>query len=240
MTIHAVTLLSRDDVAAGTMAFHFSKPPGFMYKPGQAIDVLIGKPEAALNDDNRHTFSLVGAPGERDLTVATRMRDSAFKRALKALAPGAPLRIEGPSGSLLLHRDSARAAVMIAGGIGITPFVSMLRNAAAERTPRPLTLVYSNRAPKDAAFFDELALLEGSLPGFRLVSTMTEASGSVPPWAGETRLVGVALLRSATEGLAAPVFYIAGPPAMVEAVRAMLADMDISDDDIRSEDFYGY
>ena len=240
MTTHDVRLLARDEIAAGTMAFHLSRPEGFTFKPGQAIDVLIGDAAEAANDNNRHTFSVVSAPSESDLVVATRMRDSAFKRALGGLPVGSSLRIDGPSGSLTLHRDVSRGAVMIAGGIGITPFVSMLRHAAGEKSARQLVLLYSNRAPKDTAFLQELSALAQTYPGFRLLATMTEAAQSAPPWTGETRFIGVELLDAARTGLAAPIYYVAGPPALVQAVRATLESAGVSDDDVRSEEFYGY
>ncbi|MBL8539970.1 MAG: FAD-dependent oxidoreductase, partial [Betaproteobacteria bacterium] len=130
MSTFEVKLQDREEVAEGTMAFHFEKPAAFDFKAGQAIDVILPKPPGDDVQGARHTFSIVTAPFESDLVIATRIRDSAFKRALKSLAMGSAVGIEGPFGSLTLHRDPARPAVFIAGGIGITPFVSMLRQAA--------------------------------------------------------------------------------------------------------------
>jgi ferredoxin-NADP reductase len=130
--LQQIRLASKVAVADGTMAFHFAKPPGFTFKPGQAIDVVLGDPRGG---DRRHTFSLVSAPFEDELVVATRMRDSPFKRALGELEDGGAARLDGPFGSLTLHNDRSRAAVFIAGGIGITPFMSMLRQAAHDGRP---------------------------------------------------------------------------------------------------------
>ena len=168
------------------------------------------------------------------------MRDSAYKRALKSMTVGAQLAIDGPSGSLGLHKDPARAGVLIAGGIGITPFMSMLRQAAKEQRQQRLILLYSNRRPEDAAFLSELQQLEGKNPNFRLVATMTEMHASHLPWAGQESLVTAELVRNAVGDLAAPIFYVAGPPGMVEAMRQTLNRAEIDDDDIRSEEFYGY
>jgi ferredoxin-NADP reductase len=239
MTTYYVKLEARTEIAEGTMAFHLQKPGGFTFKPGQAIDLILPElPEDGAQD--RHAFSIVSAPFEAQLVVATRMRDSAFKRALKALLPGAALRVEGPFGSLTLHKDRARAAVFIAGGIGITPFMSMLRHAAHDPQPRSLTLLYSNRRPEDAAFLGELEDLEQRVRGLRLFATMTEMSRSSRRWGGLAGLIDADLVRKASEGLTAPIYYLAGPPAMVAGLRKTLGEAHIDDDDIRSEEFYGY
>jgi len=88
------------------------------------------------------------------------MRDSAFKRTFKSVRIGAPVQLEGPFGSLTLHNNRARPAVFIAGGIGITPFMSILRQAAKDQLHQRLLLLYSNRRPEDAAFLAELQRLE--------------------------------------------------------------------------------
>ena len=240
MTTHELKLRQRDDVAEGTMAFHFDKPPGFAFKPGQAIDLVLPGDPAGDAQAVRHTFSLVSAPFQDELTVATRMRDSTYKRTLKSLALGASVQIEGPFGSLTLHKDRARAAVFIAGGIGITPFMSILRQAAKDQLPQHLSLLYSNRRPEDSAFLAELDQLQGLNSRFRLVATMTEMAKSGRPWQGETRLIDADLVKSVGARLPAPIYYLAGPPAMVDAIRKTLDSAGIDDDDVRSEEFYGY
>jgi ferredoxin-NADP reductase len=239
-TTHEVRLRRTETVARGTMAFHFDKPAGFAFKPGQAIDIVLPDAADAAAEAGRHTFSLVSAPFEDELVVATRMRDSAFKRALASLAVGSRVRIEGPFGSLTLHNDPARPAVFIAGGIGITPFVSMLRQAANDRRAQRLALVYSNRRPEDAAFLGELAELEQRNGNFRLVATMTDMARSEAPWNGERRRIDAELVEAIAAGDKAPIYYVAGPPAMVAALRETLNRAGVDDDDIRSEEFFGY
>ena len=239
MTTYEVRLEGREEIAERTMVFHFEKPTGFSFKPGQAVDVLIdsSNPEA---QSARHTFSLASAPFQGELVVATRMRDTAFKRALKSLPIGSPAKIEGPFGSLTLHNNRVRPAVFIAGGIGITPFMSILRQAAKDELPQRLILLYSNRRPEDAAFLTELQQLERRNENFRLVATMTQMSKSSQPWKGETGLINENLVKKVAGDLSAPIYYLAGPPAMVEAVRQTLNPASIDDDDVRSEEFYGY
>jgi ferredoxin-NADP reductase len=212
------------------MAFRFTKPAGFVFKPGQAVTLLLIEPPPEANSKQR-IFSLVSAPFEAELAVATRMREgSAFKSALKSLRPGSKLELKGPRGVMTLHEDRSRAAVFIAGGIGITPFMSMLRQAAHDRLDQRLLLLCSNRRQQDTPFLAELQGLAGQSDNFRLLARMTDLDGFVDE-AAIKRFVGDA---------AAPIYYLAGPPAMVEAMKAVLRGARVSDAEVRSEQFYGY
>ncbi|MGE5469771.1 MAG: ferredoxin--NADP reductase [Bacteroidota bacterium] len=236
MKNHETRLERCETIAEGTMAFHFAKPPGFTFKPGQAIELIL--PE--LPENAGHAFSLVNAPFDDQLVIATRLRDSAYKRALRSLQPGSPVRVEGAFGSLTLHKDTARPAVFIVGGIGITPCISILRQATHDRLPQDLVLVYSNRRPEDAAFLDQLQQLAAQNSRFRLLATMTKMEASTRPWTGETGPVNESLLGKAAGQLVAPIYYLVGPPAMVESMRELLNRMGVDDDAIRSEEFFGY
>jgi ferredoxin-NADP reductase len=240
MTAREVRLLGREEVATGTMAFRFEKPPGFQFKPGQAVDLTLDSTGLDPEQDRKHAFSIASAPFEDELVIATRMRDSTFKRALAALPIGGKAIVEGPFGSLALHKDAARGALLIAGGIGITPFRSMLRQADHDRAERRLVLLCSNHRPEDAPFLPELQRLEKENPGFRLVATMTDMARSASAWGGETRMIDAGLLASVAGGLQAPIHYVVGPPAMVAGVRDALAVAGVEDDDVRTEEFYGY
>lgn len=118
--------------------------------------------------------------------------------------------------------------------------MGILRQAAKDRLPQRLLLLYSNRRPEDTAFLAELRQLEQLNKNFRLVATMTQIRQSGRPWEGETRLIDEELVKKVGADLSAPVYYLAGPPALVEAVRQTLNHAGIDDDDIRSEEFYGY
>jgi ferredoxin-NADP reductase len=240
MTTYDVRLTQSSEIADGTMAFHFSKPAGFSFKPGQAVDLVLTNPTGADSEGQRHAFSLVSAPFEDELVLATRMRDSDYKRILRSLTIGASAKIDGPFGSLTLHKDRTRPAVFIAGGIGITPFMSILRQATRDQVPHHIRLLYSNRRPEDAAFLKELQQLEQQNKEFRLLGTMTQIAKSNLTWNGATNVIDDVFVKNATEGLPAPVYYLVGPPGMVEAMRKTLNSIDVDDDDIRSEDFYGY
>lgn len=229
-----------EHIAAGTMAFRFERPAGFDFRAGQAIDLILVGARNLDEGARRHAFSLASAPFEDELMIATRMRDSAYKRALGSLPIGGKVALEGPFGSLTLHKDAGRGAVLIAGGIGITPFLSMLRQARHDRADRPIALLYSNRRPEDAAFLAELHELAGGHPHFRLVATMTDAANSSQGWDGETRVIGADLLALAADRMPAPIYYVVGPPAMVESMRGALRRAGVDEDDVRTEEFYGY
>jgi ferredoxin-NADP reductase len=233
-------LQSRREIAQGTMAFRFEKPPGWVFHAGQFLDMtLIDPPETDAEGDTR-SFSIASGPGEEALMVATRMRDTAFKRVLKTMAIGTAVTIEGPSGDLTLPGESARPLVFLAGGIGITPFRSMLVQAAREKLPHRLFLFYSNRRPEDAPFLTELRSLEKENQRFTLIATMSEMSSSQRPWSGETGLIDHALLSRHLKDAVSPIYYVAGPPAMVQALSETLKKQSVPDADIHAEEFSGY
>src|ERR1700674_134692 len=155
MTKYTTRLNERRDVAESTMAFHLEKPPGFQFKTGQYMNVTLIDPPETDAEGNTRSFSISGAPFEADLVVATRIRDTAFKRVFRTLSLGSEVRISGPFGSFTLHTDASRPAVFLVGGIGITPFRSIILQAAKDKLAHKLYLFYSNRRPEDAAFLDE-------------------------------------------------------------------------------------
>jgi ferredoxin-NADP reductase len=235
-----VKLMRTEEIAEGTMAFHFTRPPGFEFRPGQSIDMTLVDPPETDGEGNTRAFSIASPPFENQLTVATRMRDSAFKRVLRNASPGLEVKIESPGGSFTLHKNATKPAVFLAGGIGITPFLSMARQAAKEKALQRLYLLYSNRRPEDAAFLDILQELEKSNPNFKLICTMTDMAKSMKEWKGETGIVDKEMLSRHLTSLQGPIYYIAGPPAMVVGVRKVLVDANVDEDDIRTEDFAGY
>lgn len=239
-TVHEARLTRRESVAEGTMAFYFSRPAGFGHQAGQSVLLkLIDPPETDGKGDAR-TFTIASAPHEPELMIATRMRDTAFKRVLKTAAMGTMVAIDGPSGEMTLHEDAARPAVFLAGGIGVTPFLAMARYAATERLPHRLYLFYSNRRPEDAAFLAELQRMDKLNPNYRLIASMAEADKSAQGWSGETGFIRREMLERHLADITNPIYYFAGPPAMTAAMQQMLEGIGISEQDMRYEEFYGY
>ena len=162
--ITTTQLVDRQEIAEGTMSFRFEKQFGWTFEAGQSIDITLLVPSETDAEGNTRTFTIASAPYEKSLMVATRLRDTAFKRVLKVMPLGAAVQMEGPAADLTLHRDAARAAVFMSGGIGITPFRSITFAAAKEHLPHRSFLFYSNRRPEDAAFLAELQALERKAP----------------------------------------------------------------------------
>jgi ferredoxin-NADP reductase len=240
MIAYQSTLLGRTEVAKETMSFHFEKPRGFLFKAGQYIDLTLLHSESGSSNGLTHTFSIANSPFAEDLVVTTRMRDSMFKRALSALPIGAEVGIEGPMGSFCLHNNTARPAVLLAGGIGIAPFLSMLSYATAERLRHPIFLFYANRYFEDAAFMDALSELGEANPRFRFVPTFTRMSNNYRGWKGETGYIGPEMLSTHVGNLRGPIYYLAGPPTMVAGACRTLCQAGVNQDDIRTEEFAGY
>src|SRR5436190_13886080 len=126
MKTYQSKLKSREEVAEGTTAFHLEKPAGFQFKAGQYLNVTLIDPPETDAEGNTRSFSIASAPFEADLVFASRMRDTAFKRILQTLTLRSEVRISGPFGSFTLHTDTFRPAVFLVGGIGITPFRSII------------------------------------------------------------------------------------------------------------------
>lgn len=232
--------VSGESVAEGTMAFHFLKPAGFQFTAGQAMNVTLLNPSETDGKGNVRTFSIVSAPFEDSLMIATRMRDSAFKRVLRAMPTGTKLQLRGPTGQFMLDEGGTGPVVFLSGGIGITPFVSMLRQAAHDGLARKLCLFYSNRRPEDAAFLDELQQLQTRNPNYRFIGTMTEMKKSAQPWSGEAGFIDKNMLVRSIDDISAPTYFIAGPPAMVAAMLDMLVGAGVKEEQVRTDEFYGY
>ncbi len=233
-----IKLKSKNEVASDTMTFHFNKPAGFTFKPGQFADyTLINPPETDAEGDTR-TFSL-GAPYEEDIIFTTRMRDTAFKRNLKKMAIGTEVTFDGAYGSFILQNNTKIPAVFLSGGIGITPVRSIILQATRDKTAHKIFLFYANKTPKDAAYLDELTEAQEANSNFKLIASMTDMDGS-KDWKGETGFFTKEMLGKYIGDMSQPIYYISGPPSMVTSIRKTLNEAGIDDDNIRTEEFSGY
>ena len=237
---YQMTLVDRQRIARGTMTFWFdTNGSDFDFRAGQHADFAFLHPSVGDESDNLRTFSLANSPHDKGLVmIAMRMRETGFKTGLMSAALGTKFRVSRPRGSFTLHKDFARPAVFLAGGIGITPVRSILDWAVQERMPHKLYLFYSNREAVDAAFLEELEALTMQNPRFTLIPTITRLTYSA--WRYEVGHINPQLLSRYLTGLNRPVFYIAGPSGMVTAMTDLLRSLDVSDDDVRTEEFGDY
>lgn len=233
-------LLGTEAVAEGTTLFRFAKPAGFEFRAGQSVDVTLIAPPETDAEGNTRSFSLVTTPQEDTLAFATRMRNTAFKRTLGQMPEGTEINMDGPFGSFFLHENARRPAVFLAGGIGITPFHSIISDATERGLPHQLILFFSNRRPEDAPFLAELQALETQNPNFTFLPTMTDMAKSTQSWTGTTGYIDKEMVQQHVDMNAMPIFYLAGPAAMVSAMRLLLNSAGVSNDDIRTEEFSGY
>ena len=227
------------EVAKGTLMVTFDLLGEQVdFEPGQYFFVSL--PDLGYQDEKglRRHITVVTSPNEKGvLGLATRLRDSAFKKTLQEVPEGAEVEVEPPKGKFVLPKDTSRPLVFIAGGIGITVFHSMLLYIREEGLPYRVTLIYSNRDRESTAFLDELEQLEQELPDFRLILTMTDD----PHWEGETRKVDATFCKEHVEGdLNQYTFMVAGPPAMAEGVQAELVEAGVDEGNITADRFSGY
>jgi len=243
---YSVPLVDRKEVALGTMAFSFERPKGFVFEAGQYLDLILKNPLYSDAEGNVRTFSIASSPNEPRLMVATRMRNTALKNSLREMPLGTKVQIQGPMGSFTLHKDAAKPAVFLAGGIGITPMRSIIKYVAEEKLPHRLYLFSTNRRPEDAAFLEELMALEKGNPNYTCVPTMTEMKDALTlslaqkAWAGLTAYIDAEMIQSYVRNPENAIYYIAGPSAMVTAMRHVLDVMRVSGEQIRTEEFGGY
>jgi ferredoxin-NADP reductase len=228
----------KQDVAKGTLFVTFDLLGEQVdFKPGQYFFVTL--PDAGHQDDRglRRHFSVVTSPNDKVLGLATRMRDSAFKRTLRELPIGTEVDVEQPKGNFVLPEDTSRPLVFIAGGIGITVFRSMLRYIREEALLYRVTLIYSNRDRDSTAFLNELRELEQEISDFRLILTMTQDPG----WDGETRKVDTQFVEDYLgENLDQFTFLVAGPPPLVEGAQNALQAAAVPEENVIAERYSGY
>lgn len=240
MPNYKIKLKYKREIAAGTMAFYFEKPKGFTYKAGQFADCSLIHPAETDAEGNTRAFSIASAPYEDDLMFATRMRDTAFKRVLKSMVPGEEVMLDAPHGSFTLHNKVGVPAVFLTGGIGVTPVRSIVLQALHDNVPHRILVFYSNRKPEDSAFLDELMKSHEINPNYTFAGTMTQMEESRGTWSGETGFISKSMLLKYIDELTLPIYYIDGPPLMVNAMRKILNEAGVDDDNIRTEEFSGY
>lgn len=240
MPPYKLKLRALKGLCRGTAAFYFEKPAAFEFEAGQFANFTLLDAASPDPQGNTRTFSIASAPHENHLMVAMRMRPTGFKTALASLPLNSEILLQGPFGSLTLPRNGTRPVALLAGGIGVTPFRSLVWKAAEALSPRRVLLFYSVRVPEEAPFLDELREMERFNGRYKLVCSITRPEKTKTQWHGETGRVSIELLSKWIPDLKVPLYFVAGPAGMVTSVRRMLVDAGISEEDIRAEEFYGY
>jgi ferredoxin-NADP reductase len=229
----------KQEVAKGTLMVVFDLLGHEVdFVPGQYFWVELIDPPYEDDKGSRRHISVVTSPNDRGvLGLATRVRDSAFKRSLAEMPVGAEVDVEDPKGDFHLPEDTSKDYVFIAGGIGITVLRSMLKYIAEEGLPYRITLLYSNRDRESTAFFDELGALEKKIDGLEVVFTMTDEEG----WDGESRRIDADFVRDHVKGdLTSHTYIVSGPPGMVNGVADALEGEGVPEEQVIRSRFSGY
>lgn len=237
MPIHKLKLIGRREIARGTIEFLFEKPAGLTFIPGQYAGFTLINPSETDAAGITRRFSMLSTSDDDHIAIATRIQTSAYKRVLNTLAIGDEIKFAGPTGAFILHEDINTPAVFIAGGIGITPFYSMMQYVSKHQPSRKIILFYGNQTPGDSIYLEEIQALQKQNPQINFIPTMANPDAS---WQGETGFISHTMIKKYIPDLNLPVYYVCGSPAMVTALQETLAEMGIDEEKIKVEDFPGY
>lgn len=229
------------------MSFRFSRIDDqnyLNYRPGQYSVVDLGTKEDPKGPTR--SFTIASSPTEKDaILITTRIRDTPFKQKLSRLELETAVKITAPAGKFTLPQDHSKPLVFLSGGIGVTPFRSMIKYATDKQLPLKITMFDSNRNPSNILYkneFDSCAKINENL---RIIYTITEEGEKIPSsdWKGERGFIDEAMLAKylTKEDLANSIFYICGPPAMLNAMQQLLSkEIEVPPDRIKIEVFTGY
>ena len=198
----------------------FEKPAGFIYCPGQYLDS-----ELPVKDPNGNTraFTISASPTEDFLMLSTNYGSTPFKKALAKLKSGHKITASHPAGTFIL--DESSPAVLIAGGVGITPFRSMIKYAIENNIKTPITLLYSN-SDENFLFKKELEECRKLLPKLTIIYHNSTQNGRLNL---DSRFL---ILDS--------IYYLAGPPSFVDDFGKILLELGVDETNIRYDRFDGY
>jgi ferredoxin-NADP reductase len=230
-TFVATTVLAVLDETDDVRTFRMARPAGMPFSAGQflAVKALIdGKPHVRC-------YSISSAPHVLGYLEISVRRQGLVSGTLHAtIRAGSTLSINRPAGQFVYPQDDDRPLVLIAGGIGITPLLSMLRHATATDPVRPITLLYSARTENDVAFRRELALIAERHPQVRIAITLTRATADTRLRTGR---IDADLMRQYVSAPSHTIFCLCGPAPMLDEVRAVLLALGVGPDQIRHEQF---
>jgi len=195
------------------------------FTPGQYLEWTLDYPKADIRG-NRRLFSIASSPTETEFHLGTKSYEtgSTFKKALLALQPGSQIRVAHPAGSFTLPTKNDRPIVFIAGGIGITPYRSMVKYLSDTNQTMDITLLYSARSEADFVYRDVFD---------------SAASVGVKPIYTTERL-DTAAFEKLLPNLRQSLIYISGPDAMVTSYKNMLKGLGVKASSIKTDHFTGY
>ncbi len=224
-------LLAVLDESPDIKTFRLARPDGFEFTAGQFLTLRL----RADGKDVVRCYSISSPPAARGYLEISVRKQGLVSNSLHAMArPGLVLSVRAPAGSFVYPGGDDRPLVLLAGGIGITPLISMLRHALMTEPTRPVSLLYSARALGEFAFRDELLTLARRHQDLQLVFAATR--GEAPPDVHRGRL-DATLLTATVPNLQHAISMICGPQAMIDDLTATLHGLGVPADQVRSERF---
>lgn len=211
--------------------FRMARPDGFEFKPGQFLTVRF----RADGREHVRCYSISSPPGSRGHLEITVKRLGLVSGALHAaVRPGSVLHVRPPAGAFLYPAGDDRPLAFIAGGVGITPLMSMLRHAIEEEPARRAVLFYSVRTPKDIAFRDELMMLSRRHSQFQAIIAISNVETSTEFFPGR---IDASLVTAMMPDIRHAICMLCGPPPMLDAMTNMLAELGVPKGQINFEVF---
>jgi ferredoxin-NADP reductase len=237
-----LSLITKVDEAKGTKSFFWKPDKPVNFIPGQYLYFTL--PQLNYPDPKGATrhFTISSSPTEGELLrLTTRIREeSGYKKTLDELPLGSEIDADGPQGTFIFDEKEPGPHIFIAGGIGITPFRSMIKYAVDKNLPTPIHLIYSNSLPEEIAFRKELLEIAKTRPTIKVDMTVSKPEESKEAWDGITGRIDENLIHKLTADYVNPTFWLCGPPAMIDAMEQTLGKLNISSGRVRSEKFTGY
>lgn len=234
-------LIGHESIGRNIYEYQFKPLLPLSFKPGQYLEITLPLRKSDARG-NRRTFSLASSPTEDNvlLTVKHPEQSSAFKQMLASLPEDTEVSANNLAGDFLLPYDEKTKLVFIAGGIGITPFRSMLKYLIDNRLGRTITLFYAVSDPKEIVYKE--IFNEAKEYGLKVVYVLSVAKGESAPksWNGEVGLVTTDMIQKHVLDYDKRQYYISGPDAMVQANVKLLRSMGIARTSIQTDYFAGY
>ena len=210
----------------------------FQHQPGQYVFCELDALDFPDERGNRRHFTISSSPTEKGVVMfTTRIRGSGFKETLRNAPLGYEINLGTPLGHFVLPEGETRRHVFIAGGIGITPYRSMLRYTVDTKKPIDAVLFYFSHSSADIVFRQELEEIARQMATFSLVHVLSDPERG---WKGEKGRLNEALLRKWVPNLDQRLFWVSGPPPMVTAYKEFIGQAGVKDEAIRIDSFTGY
>lgn len=223
-----------------TAEFVFDTDYPLSFKPGQYLEWTLGH-DKADSRGNRRYFTIASSPTEKELLLGVKFypKPSSFKKALALMNDGDKIIASQLSGDFVLPRNKNKKLVFIAGGIGITPFRSMIKYILDTKQKRDVVLIYSNKTKMDIVYKDIFDLAT-RLFGLKVIYTLTDLKDRQTLWVGRRGTVDEKMIREEVKDFEERTFYISGPPSMVAGVEKTIKGLGVSGKNIKTDFFPGF